>query len=176
MTNYIPDVNKFRLSGPPKWWLRALYDFDNSLVVIPSRQECVYRLAQRRKLNLPEHIVNDSLFNQSDTQLLASYSLVPVTTIIPTANWSNPYMFQELANRAPWRQGGAEKVIRMVEEQDMREEAKKAAETTDRLDDVSRQGWRSYQRRTGQRVTIDPTKADTRLSTIGPNGPIVLAG
>lgn len=144
MVNYIVDENKFKLAGPPTWWLRKLWDFDSSLVVVPSRQDCVYRLAQKRKLNLPAHIVNDALFNQSDTQMLASYSLVPVTTIIATANWSNPYMFVELSNRAPWRQGGAEKVIADIEGRELSAEMKKDAETDAILTETAKDAWKYY--------------------------------
>src|SRR5271169_5749762 len=108
MTNYIPGENKFKLAGPPKWWLIKLWEFDPSLAVIPSRQGFYYRLAQRRKLDLPTRVTNDILFNSSDTKMLASLSMVPVTTILATAIWSDA-MFQELENRAPWRQGGAQK-------------------------------------------------------------------
>src|SRR5436309_869844 len=125
MQNYIPDVNKFKLAGPPEWWLRKLWDFDSSLVVVPSRQDCVYRLAQRRKLKLPDDVVNDVLFKESDTRMLASYGLIPVTSILATANWSNPMLFQELSNRAPWRLGGGEKVADMLDAQDAMDEMDK---------------------------------------------------
>lgn len=157
MTNYIVDLNKFRLAGPPRWWLRQLMDFDNSLVVVPSRQTCVYRLAQRRRLNLPDHIVNDALFNESDTKMLASYSLVPVTTIIPTANWSNPYLFKELAERAPWRLGGAEKVNKMIEDRELAKEARINHENSERNHFLAKDGWKYYQSLTGQRRFLDST-------------------
>lgn len=144
MNNYIVDHNRFKLSGPPQWWLSRLWDFDSSLVVVPSRQDCVYRLAQRRKLTLPEHITNDALFKQSDTQMLASYSLVPVTTIIATANWSNPFMFKELSDRAPHRNGGAEKVINELESRELSGEIKKNVEIDEMLTRTARSGWKYY--------------------------------
>lgn len=144
MNNYIVDHNKFKLAGPPSWWLRKLADFDPSLVVVPSRQDCVYRLAQKRRLNLPEHITNDVLFKESDTQMLASYSLVPVTTILATANWSNPYMFVELENRAPHRLGGAEKVINDIEGRELQEEMRKNMETDDMLERTAKSGWKYF--------------------------------
>lgn len=144
MVNYIPDVNKYHLAGPPKWWMAKLWEFDPSLVVVPSRQDYVYRLAQKRKLNLPDHIVNDALFNHSDTKMLASYSLVPVTTILATANWSNPYLFVELANRAPWRQGGAEKVIKRIEGNELDAEVKVNQGIDTHLTQVARAGWKYY--------------------------------
>lgn len=144
MNNYIVDHNKFKLSGPPSWWLRKLWDFDSSLVVVPSRQDCVYRLAQRRKLNLPEHVTNDVLFKQSDTQMLASYSLVPVTTILATANWSNPLMWKDLNDRAPHRLGGAEKVIKDLEDAELSAEIKKNVEIDDMLTRTAKSGWKYY--------------------------------
>jgi hypothetical protein len=146
MLNYIVDQNKFSLAGPPTWWLSKLWNFDASLVVVPSRQSCVYRLAQRRKLKLPEHIVNDALFNESDTKMLARYSLVPVTTIIATANWSNPFMFQELANRAPWMQGGAEKVVNRIEGQEAADETKRNMATDAHLTEVAKSGWKYFKK------------------------------
>lgn len=149
--NYIVDLNRFHLAGPPTYWLRQLWEFDNSLVVVPSRQAMVYRLAQKRKLQLPEHLVNDMLFNESDTKMLAQYSLVPVTTITATANWSNPYMFVELASRAPWRQGGAEKVNAMLEAQDKQDELDRAAKTDEHLDYLSKDAWGLYNKKIGLR-------------------------
>ena len=147
--NYIVDQNPFRLAGPPAYWLRQLWEFDSSLVVVPSRQGFYYRLAQRRKLRLPEHIVNEALFKESDTQMLASYGLVPVTTILATANWGNPLMFQELAERAPWRQGGADKINTMLEAREAAQE-QKANETNDAmLTDLSRDGWKYYRKKIG---------------------------
>jgi len=149
MKNYIPDVNRFKLAGPPKWFLAKLWEFDPSLVIVPSRQGFQYRLAQRRKLRLPEHIVNDSLWNQSDTQMLASYNLVPVTTIIATANWSNPYIFVELANRAPWRMGGADKVNAMLESQEKQDRIDIQAKVDEHLDYLSRDAWKLYRKKIG---------------------------
>jgi hypothetical protein len=151
MLNYIVDTNPFKLAGPPTWWLRKLWDFDSSLVVVPSRQQCVYRLAQRRKLNLPAHIVNDVLFKESDTKLLASYGLIPVTTILATANWGNPYLFEELRNRAPWRLGGAELVNQQIEEQEAKDELDRRAATDERLHSLAKDSWGLYNKKIGVR-------------------------
>lgn len=158
LTNYLPDTNRFHLAGPPIWWLRKLHEFDPSLVVVPSRQTCVYRLAQRRRLQLTESIVNDALFNSSDTRMLASYSLVPVTTIIATANWSNPLMFQELSDRAPWRNGGAEKVTQRLNEMEAEQEQKRLLAIDAHNTDRAKDGWKLYQAKTGQRRFLDRTK------------------
>jgi hypothetical protein len=149
MTNYIPDVNRFKLAGPPKWFLIQLMDFDDSLVIVPSRQGFFYRLAQRRKLKLPEHITNEALWNHSDTQMLASYSLVPVTTILATVNWGNPILFNELAERAPWRQGGADKVIKHIEGQEREKELRQQAATAEHLEYLGKDAWKLYRKKIG---------------------------
>ena len=149
--NYYPDVNKFKLAGPPDYWLRQLYEFDPSLVVIPSRQECIYRLCQRRKLNLPEHITNDILFKDSDTKMIASYSLVPVTTIIATANWGNPLMFDQLRRMAPHRNGGADKVINDIEDREWAEELDRRSKTDEMLNYQAKDAWGYYLMKLGVR-------------------------
>ncbi len=169
MVNYIPDTNPFHLAGPPAWWLRKLWDFDNSLVVVPSRQGFYYRLAQRRKLNLPEKIINDALFKESDTKLLASHSLVPVTTILATANWSNPYIFVELANRAPWRLGGAAKVNAMLDDQDRKVDLDKRQATDDHLTYLGKDAWNFYNQKIGLRSHMYSPRTAKRGN--GPSGP-----
>lgn len=175
MNNYIPDHNRFKLSGPPSWWLRKLWDFDNSLVVVPSRQDCVYRLAQRRKLKLPEHIVNDVLFKESDTQMLATHGLVPVTTIIATANWSNPYMFVELANRAPWRMGGAAKVNQMLDEQDFKEEITKRQRTDELNTYLAKDAWKLYLKKVGLRSQMW-SPVTKPAPPVGNKAPMIITG
>jgi hypothetical protein len=149
VNNYIRDHNRFKLAGPPKWFLRRLWEFDSSLVIIPSRQSFCYRLAQRRKLNLSEKIVNEALFNQSDTQMMATYGLVPVTTVMATVNWDNPYLFVELANRAPWRMGGADKVNADLDQHDLEQEIKKQQLTDEHLTSQAKDGWKLYRKKIG---------------------------
>lgn len=147
--NYITDQNPFRLAGPPVWWLKQLWDFDQSLVVIPSRQGFYYRLAQRRRLNLSEKMTNEALFKESDTKMLASHSLVPVTTIIATANWGNPLIFQELAERAPWRQGGADKVLAKIEGTEAAQRAAIDKNIDSNTTDAAKDGWKLYRKKIG---------------------------
>ena len=149
LKNYIVDQNSFQLAGPPTWWLRQLWDFDPSLVVIPSRQGFYYKLAQRRPLKLPERLINDILFKESDTRMLASHSLIPVTSILATANWNNPLMFVELANRAPHRQGGAAKVTAALEAYERSEEERKAAGMDEYQTRLGKDAWKLYRKKIG---------------------------
>jgi hypothetical protein len=151
LTNYLPDQNKFKLAGPPAFFLKQLWDFDDSLVVVPSRQGFYYRLAQRRRPNLSMAVVNEALWKESDTQMLASYNLVPVTTIIPTANWSNPFLFEELRRRSPHRMGGAEKVIQQLEAMEAEKETKLNAQIDDNNSILAKDAWRLYNKKIGVR-------------------------
>ena len=150
-TNWIRDENRFKLAGPPQWWLTKLGDFDRSLVVIPSRQGFYYRLAQRRKLTLNDKMTQDVLFKESDTQMMARYGLVPVTTILATANWGNPLMFEELRKRAPWRLGGAAAVNKMLDEQEQRDELDRRAKTDEVLTATAKDAWGLYNKKIGLR-------------------------
>ena len=151
LPNYIADKNSFALAGPPTWFLSKLWAYDDSLVIVPSRQGHFYRLAQRRPLKLPERIVNDVLKEQSDTRMLASYSLVPVTTILATVWWDNPVIFEELTKRAPWRMGGAKKFTEMVEAVDKKRELDVRAKTDDHLDYLAKDSWKYYNKLIGTR-------------------------
>lgn len=153
--NYVVDTNPFNLAGPPTWWLSRLWDFDDSLVVLPSRQGFFYRLSQRRKPNPSTDIVNSSMFNESDAKMLARYGLVPVTTIMATANWSNPYLFEELRRRAPWRLGGAKTVIEDIEGRETQDEIDKRVVLDDQLQRVSKDAWKYYLKKIGVRETYD---------------------
>ena len=169
-------MNRFALAGPPDWWLRKLWDFDNSLVVVPSRQGFYYRLAQRRRLRLTEKVVNESLFNQSDTQMLATYSLVPVTTIIATANWDNPFMFEELASRAPWRMGGAKKVNQMLDEQEIKDDIDKKMKINEHLTGLGKDGWGLYRKKIGlQSHMWSPKTPSAKKETQGKAPAIIIA-
>lgn len=160
--NFIPDLNRFQLAGPPSWFQDRLWAFDDSLVIVPSRQGHFYRLAQRRKLKLAENIVNDVMKEQADTAMLASYGLVPVTTILATINWSHPYLFEELRRRAPWRMGGADKVNKDLDAQERQAELDKRVQTDERNEYVARDAWKYYQQKIGTRSNVYSPKTPDR--------------
>lgn len=94
-------------------------------------------------------MVQDALFEVSDTKMLASHGLVPVTTILATANWSNPFLFDELRRRAPWRMGGAEEVDKKIRDQENKERLDIAAEINDRNTFLSKDAWNYYKMKIG---------------------------
>lgn len=154
MPNFIRDQNRFNLAGPPQWFLKQLLEFDDSLVLVPSRQGFFYRLAQRRPIQLSTAIVNDVLKEQADTAMLVAYGLIPVTTVLATTRWDNPEIFAELRRRAPWRMGGADKFNGMVEAQDRAEQIQQARQQDDMLNQVGKDAWRYYNKLIGTRTHL----------------------
>lgn len=162
MNNYIHDVNPFNLAGPPKWWLQKLWEFDNSLVVIPSKQDFVYRMAQRRPPDPKAKLVGD-LAQDSDSRMMAQYGLIPVTTINATARWDNPLMWEDLRMRCPWRMGGWEQYEKAMDEIEQKKEMEKAAIADDRNTLIAKDGWKYYQKKAGFRSQMwSPTVKNKR--------------
>lgn len=96
-------------------------------------------------------MTNDLLFDQSDTKMLARHGLIPVTTILATANWSNPFLFEELRRRAPWRLGGAAEVTAQLEAREAQEELDKRARTDAHLSALGKDAWGLYGKKIGIR-------------------------
>jgi hypothetical protein len=164
VVNYIRDRNRWNLSAPPAWWQQQLFDYDPLLVVIPSRQMPVYRIARRARVSIkPLDIVN----TEADTAMLATYLLVPVTTMIRMGGtWSIDNILRQLKARNIRELGGADKVADQLDANDAaKEKALKDGIRSD-MDYRSRDAWRSYQARTGQR-----TKPTIHAgSTMAPSG------
>ena len=148
--NYIVDRNPFQLSAPPAWWLQQLYDYDSQLVVVPSRQESIYRLA-RRTWNRPGIQLMADIHREKDTAMLASYGLVPVTTIIGWGIWGTN-IFNSLRARDIWAHGGAEKFVKLEEDAEAEAERKKKAAIRDDMWVRSGDAWQSYKQRTRQSI------------------------
>lgn len=179
-SNYIPDRNRFNLSGPPDSWLERLREFDESLVVIPSRQEFLYRLCQRRPPDLKTEVIRESLSKDRDAQMMASYGLIPVTTILATANWDNPLMWKDLADRAPHRHGGADAYEKKLLAHEREQRQKIERDQYNRNTDVIDEAWKYYQIKLGTRMglaggktanrTPVPASKSPMLRILGPNG------
>ena len=99
--------------------------------------------------------------------MLASYSLVPVTTILATANWHNEYMWVELANRAPWRLGGADKVNKQLDDRDVQTSMDKVVKTDEHLTGLAKDGWQLYRKKIGLGRSYSTDKAPTFLKPTG---------
>jgi hypothetical protein len=150
MRNYLRGTNPFALAGPPDWWLCKLWDFDDSLVIVPSKQGCFYRLAQRRRPTLGAAVATEVLKDEGDTLLLASHHLVPITTLSALANWSNPLMWEDLRQMAPWRHPqGADAFIKDVEALDVQKDAATQAKIDNITESLAKDSWGYYRMKAG---------------------------
>lgn len=167
LPNYVKDTNPFNLAGPPRWFLQQLWDYDPSLVIVPSRMGFFYRLAQRRELKLPESVVNDVLKEQADTRMLASYSLVPVTTILSTVRWDSPLIFADLTLKAPWRMGGADKYEKLLHDRESKEYLAKRQQRDDYIEYLAKDAWKLYGKKIGTRTHLWSPTTKTRVAQKG---------
>lgn len=154
--NWIPDNTRF--PKPPAWFLKQLWDFDDALVVLPSRSRRAYILARRRNLTLrsPYFIKVDREMLRAtrgnDTDMLADNSLVFVDLISGVnmhGAWS-PLIFDELRKRDIWKDGADKYNDKLLAEEKSDAEKKRAKWLGD-IDHRSRDAYRSYKARTGQR-------------------------
>src|SRR5689334_6995490 len=180
-SNYIKGDNPFNLLGPPGWWLDKLKDFDDSLVVVPSKQGYFYRLAQRRPQDPRARIVG-SIMKDSDAKMMAAYGLVPVTTILADAKWDNPVMWEDLRQRSPHRMGRAEKFAKMIEEREMKQQLDTQAKINQDLTDRAKDAWGYYLMKAGRRqhMWVPKTANDAphrqtsaAIRILGPDGKVV---
>lgn len=172
--NWIPDTNRFSLAGPPNWFLKQLWEFDNSLVIVPSRMGFFYRLAQRAPLRLSTAVVNDIMKEQADTAMLVNYGLVPITTVLSTVRWDNPAIWDDLRRRAPWRMGGAAEYENKLLDQEKAEELEKAAKQADMLDYIAKDSWKYYKQKQGLRTSLFTHKDAPKSSGTQAAAPAVI--
>lgn len=158
--NWIRDRNPFGLSKPPEWFLRQLALFDDQLVIVPSRMEYVYRLARRRTLTalVPNQRLQPDLdTSNADFALMATYKLVPVTTILPTATWGES-IFRWLRERDIWAHGGAAKAADLLDAQDKARRDQQQAKMLDELDQLHSSTYFAYKRRIGETVFVNESR------------------
>jgi hypothetical protein len=149
--NYIPDNP--RMEVPPLYFLQRIHDFDNMLVLFPSRKTpFAYVIARRRQFSagLTDKAIENSI-DQPDTKMVMAHGCVPVCLMYKTgASWDPDQIIRKLAARDLWAMGGADKVADMLEEQEAKEKAALQKQIRDDLYNRSGDAWRSYQHRTGQ--------------------------
>jgi hypothetical protein len=161
--NYIADNP--RMAQPPQFWLQRLYDYDNLLRVLPSRQTpfayVLARVARRTGRLTPQGIYD----NASDTGMCAQYGLVPVCLIFRNGEgWTIDNIIAELQQRDIWAHGGAERAADMLDKAEADKAARIKADIRDDMWMRSGDAWRSYQARTGQRTKLNRPEARKRAA------------
>jgi hypothetical protein len=163
--NYLAHVpNPFGLAAPPAWFLKDMATFDADLVLFPSQQEAVYRLGRKVRhspdiwrlvKSLTARTMDDGTTSKPkpDSQTMALYNLIPVTSILPSplTHWG-PSVLQDLAAMDVRRFGGADKFVDAIEDKERSDEERQRANTLSDLDALSHQAYSDIVWKSGQRV------------------------
>ena len=145
-----------RMEGPPEWFLGRLHDYDAELVVLPSRYKpYAYVIARRSRLGrrgLTGNAIADTI-TQPDTLMCMHYGCVPVCLMFKHGpQWAVDGVLAKLRARDLWAAGGADKAADQLEADEAKEESDRREVKRDELRGLSREAYRSYKMRTGQRV------------------------
>lgn len=149
------------MSVPPAWFLAQIHDYDSELVILPSRaRPFAYVIARRVRNKRWEKAVVDSV-THPDTKMCMAHNLIPVCLMFKQGpTWNVDNVLRSLHARDLWAYGGGDRAADLCEAQEAAEKAQVKADLRDDLWNRSGAAWRSYQRRTGQRVT-NPGPAST---------------
>ena len=113
--------NPFNLVGPPAWFLAQMHAQDADLVVFPSQEEAVYRIARKVPHGHRTGFSFAFMQKRPDTQTYVQHGLAPVTSLLPFVQWG-PVVLSDLAEMDMQRFGGAEKVADLLDRRDQDEE------------------------------------------------------
>ena len=141
MTNWIVDTNPWNLSAPPEWVLQQMATYDNQLVLMPGLAQPVYRLMRYSKAAK----AFKPLMNDSESARCWKYGVVPVTSILPNANWHSLILW--LQTHDIWAHGGAEGAERALIEKERAEAEALDRASDDALDQRGASSWFARQSR-----------------------------
>lgn len=150
--NFLVDENPFGLAAPPTWFLEEMWKFDPNLVIFPSKEEAVYRLARRVEHGAP---ILSVMKHRPDTKMFWKHRLVPVTSIMPSpfVHWS-PLLLKDLAERDIRRQGGYKKVADRLDAEDEEKRSISHASIEDGAMIRARASWREQKWTRGESLDL----------------------
>ncbi len=160
--NWIEDANRFNLPQPPHAFLVALTNFDDALVIVPSRMQKRYLLTRRRQYTqgLGDPAMLDN--KHPDTNMCYQHGLLPIAHL-KGDGWGTETLFKQLRERDTWvitggptatlRDAGEklEQLANVLDDADRAQAQKERAEMKDSFYHRGRDAWRSMQARIGAR-------------------------
>lgn len=158
--NYLGSVpNPFNLVGPPDWFLDQLAAYDDQLVIFPSQEEGVYRIARKHQGKTPR--IFTFLNTRPDTKTYVAHNLVPVTSVLPPplVQWG-PVIINDLAERDIQRVGGWQAAARILEDRDETKERRLQQSIREDADELAGFAWRAMKWRTGQTIDLGGRKPE----------------
>lgn len=158
--NYLRGESTFTVDAPPDWWLREMALFDPLLVIFPSAKAPTFILARRAQYSAGEtlHDAKDKetgkpIPQNPDTVFMRKHRLVRVCELLPGVLWDQR-VFQKLAAHDIHRLGGPKKVADILDARDENDRAKIDRDQTDELVARSREAYRGYKYRVGERMSL----------------------
>jgi hypothetical protein len=165
LSNWYPDQNRFALTAPSPWWLHLLREYDDQLVVLPSRVELLYRLTRRvrpqARLGLQAMIVHE----HPDTVMMIQYGVIPVSSLTTWAIQSDK-VIRDLMARDTWRvlgkpvldaqdaQRAADLTIARLDAQEAATRQADERRAQDMVDAAGSDAFHSLQHRKGERIVM----------------------
>lgn len=161
--NFLAGENPFGLAAPPTWFLSSMWTFDPCLVIFPSKEEPLYRLARRVEHGAPPLTF---MAKRPDTKMFWQHKLVPVTSILPSpwVQWS-PVLLSDLASRDIRRQGGHKKAAQALEAHDDDTDAAWHREVEDGAMIRARASWREQKWSRGEALDLGGRKTEGARTT-----------
>lgn len=163
--NYLEDVpNPWGLAGPPAWFCAELYAFDAQLVIFPSAESSVYRVARRTAdegaipLLTPAGERPHGEY-RPDQRVYVTRKLVPITSLLPFTRWS-PVVLKDLAAISFERNGGWKAAADRLDEHDEYVRRKQDETTYDGATSLAHTSWWGAQFSTGGAVDLGSAKPE----------------
>lgn len=152
MRIWLVDQNPLNLPEPPQWWQDLVSGYDKMLRIMPSQKEHVYRLGRvvRReaRLGLQTMVVHD----HPDTRAMIKFGCVPIAPVYPWAIHSTA-IIRDLRARDTWVNGGANKVVDMLEAAEKKTRDYDQAQADADIDERSASAFRAV--KYGRPVQVD---------------------
>lgn len=129
---YLTSVpNPFNLLGPPAWFLAEMRAADADLVIFPSQEQAVYRIARKAPHGARSAFAYSFLQKRPDTRTYATHGLVPVTSLLPFVQWG-PVVLSDLAEMDVRRAGGGAAAADLLERREREADQQLDAAIADR--------------------------------------------
>jgi hypothetical protein len=155
---WVEGRNPYKLAKPSAWWLKLLHDYDTELVVMPSVKDCGYRLCRRVQSHVRQGLGPlATLHGHPDTVQMATYGLIPITTLTTWAIQSDKILRDLMArDTLRWgaKNGSADYVVSDLEYREELAERKKAQKEAEDADAVHGEAFRSMQFRNGSAISL----------------------
>ena len=162
MTNFIQTENPFGLAVPPAWFLSALFAYDPLLVIFPSKNQPLYRMARRTSTGRAQ--LNRVIRGIPDSEVYLAHklwawkSVEPQCSIMLNGGWGK--LLAEIPEYDQQRFGTPDQVADQVDSLDHQAEAVVDRDIQTELDARNHDAYILASARVGSRVGLGVKKPE----------------